>query len=157
MKKFFFDCGTRDATASLGFLALRVMVGLMMLIGHGIPKIKNYQVNKSLFPVPDFLPFSLLDHRMSLNLCIAAEVGAALMVILGFATRPAAFILAFTMVVAAFSYLGAAPWFQSSPTLVETKELAVLYVIPMIAIILAGAGGYSLDAALCKDSKRRRW
>ena len=26
MKKFLFDCGSRDATPSLGFLALRVMV-----------------------------------------------------------------------------------------------------------------------------------
>ena len=43
MKKFFFDCGTRDATASLGILALRVMVGLMMLIGHGIPKIREFR------------------------------------------------------------------------------------------------------------------
>ncbi len=155
MKKFFFDCGTRDATASLGLLALRVMVGLMMLIGHGIPKIQNYGELKKFFYVPDFLPLSWAPA--SLITCIVAEVVASTFVIIGFATRPAAFVLGYCMVVAAFGKLGATPWFVKSATLIETKELSIMYLIPMVAIILAGAGGYSLDAPLCKESKRRRW
>ena len=155
MKKFFFDCGTRDATASLGLLALRVMVGLMMLIGHGIPKIQNYGSLKKFFYVPDFLPLSWAPA--CLITCIIAEVVGSAFVIIGFATRPAAFVVGYCMVVAAFSKLGATPWFVKSATLIETKELSIMYLIPMVAIILAGAGGYSLDAALCKDSKRRRW
>jgi putative oxidoreductase len=157
MKKFLFDCGTRDATASFGLLALRVMVGLMMLIGHGIPKIQNYATRKDLFYVPDLFPFNFMTPPMALVACIGAEVLAASLIIIGLATRPAAFVLGFCMVVAAFGFLGATPWFLTSPTLVETKELSVMYLITMIAIILSGAGGYSLDAALCKDSKRRRW
>jgi putative oxidoreductase len=157
MKKLIFDCGTRDATASLGLLALRVMMGLMMLIGHGIPKIVNYQTRKDLFPVPDFFPVNLMTPPISLVLCIVAEVGAAALIIIGLATRPAAFVLGLCMVVAGFGYLGAAPWFQTTPTLVETKELSVLYLIAMVSIILAGAGGYSLDAAVLRESKRRRW
>ena len=82
MKKLIFDCGTRDATASLGLLALRVMMGLMMLIGHGIPKIVNYQTRKDLFPVPDFLA-GLITPPISLILCIGAEVGAAALIIIG--------------------------------------------------------------------------
>jgi putative oxidoreductase len=155
MKKFFFDCGTRDKTASLGILSLRVMVGLMMLIGHGIPKIENFASRKEFFYVPDFLPVKMAS--MSLMACIGAEVVAATFIIIGFATRPAAFILGFCMVVAAFGALGGAPWFQKSATLVETKELSIMYLIPMISIILAGAGGYSLDALYYKESKRRRW
>ena len=155
MKKTFFDCGTRDATASLGLLALRVMVGLMMLVGHGIPKLQNYAARKDFFYVPDFLPRSWAPA--CLIACIVAEVLAAALVIVGLATRPAAFILGFCMVVAAFGALGATPWFQTSPTLIETKELSIMYLIPMVAIILAGAGAYSLDANLCKDRKRRRW
>lgn len=155
MKKFFFDCGTRDATASLGFLSLRVMVGLMMLIGHGIPKILTYSARKDFFYVPEFLPMSWAP--MSLMACIAAEVVAASFIIIGFATRPAAFVLGFCMVVAAFGALGATPWFLKSATLVETKELSLMYLIPMISIILAGAGAYSLDALIYKESKRRRW
>jgi putative oxidoreductase len=154
MKKFFFDCGTRDATASLGLVSLRVMVGLMMLIGHGIPKIENFATRKEFFYVPDFLPDRFA--AASLLACIGAEVVAATLVIIGFATRPAAFILGFCMVVAAFGALGAAPWFQSTPTLVDTKELSIMYLIPMISIILAGAGAYSLDALYYWDTKRRR-
>lgn len=157
MKKFLFDCGTRDSTASLGILALRAMAGLMILIGHGIPKIRNFGMFKDTFPVPDIFPLSYLSHPMSLMACIGAEAVAAALIIIGLATRPAAFVIGFTMVVAAFDYLAATPWFQSTPTLVETKETAVLYLIPMIAIILTGAGSYSLDATILKDVKRRRW
>jgi putative oxidoreductase len=157
MKKFFFDCGTRDATASLGLLALRMMVGLMMLIGHGIPKIKDYSARKNFFYVPDFFPFSLMSSQVSMSACIAAEVVASALIIIGLATRPAAFLLGITMVVAAFGFLGSAPWFVKPPTVTDAKELSLMYLIPMISIILAGAGSYSLDSLLYKDSKRRRW
>jgi putative oxidoreductase len=157
MKKLFFDCGTRDATASLGILSLRVLVGLMMFIGHGLPKIQNFATRKEFFYVPDFFPFKFITPPVSLMLCIGAEVGAAVLLIIGLATRPAAFALGFAMVVAAFGALGNAPWFLTSPTLVETKELSVMYLIPMVAIILSGAGSYSLDSILHKEDKRRRW
>lgn len=157
MKKFFFDCGTRDATASIGFLALRVMVGLMMLIGHGIPKIQDYAVRKELFYVPDFFPFSLMSSPVSYTACILAEVLASTMILIGFATRPAAFVLGLNMVVAAFGFLGSAPWFVKPPTVTDAKELSLMYLIPLITIILAGAGNFSLDSLLYKESKRRRW
>jgi putative oxidoreductase len=157
MKKLLFDCGTRDAVASIGILALRVMIGLMMLIGHGIPKIKQFEARKDFFFVPDFFPLKLMSPTVSLMACIGAEVVGSALLIIGLATRPAAFLMAFSLVIAAFSFLGGAPWFFTPPTLVESKELALLYLIPMVAIILTGAGGYSLDAAICKEGKRRRW
>ena len=156
MKKFIFDCGTRDATASLGLFALRAMVGLMMLIGHGIPKIQNFQVIlKKGFYQPDFFPLNLMSKQIILGMTVSAEVVASLLLILGLATRPAAFIFGFAMVVAAFGAHGTAPWFSGGPG--PSKELALMYLIPVIAVLLAGAGGYSLDAAIYKDSKRRRW
>ena len=157
MKKFFFDCGTRDLTASIGILALRVMVGLMMLVGHGIPKIKDYNIRKDFFYVPDFFPFKILTPPASLTLCIFAEVAASILIIIGLATRPAAFILGLAMVVAAFGYLGTAPWFVKPPTITDAKELTLMYLIPMIALILSGSGLFSLDSLIYKESKRRRW
>ncbi|MEI8038676.1 MAG: DoxX family protein [Verrucomicrobiota bacterium] len=157
MKKFLFDCGTRDATASQGVFVLRVMIGLMMIFGHGIPKIAGYAAHKDLFYVPDFFPLRYLSPQLSLLACIGAEVGASIFIILGLATRPAAFVLGFSLVVAVFGFYAAAPWFVSLPTLVESKELGLLYLIPMIALILTGAGAYSLDAGLYRESKRRRW
>ena len=156
MKKFFFDCGTRDATASFGILALRVMIGLMMLVGHGIPKLQNFATLKNGFYVPDFFPLKYLSPPVSLMACISAELGASLLIILGLATRPAAFLLGFSMVVAAFGVLGAAPWFMG-PSAPLAKEPALLYLIPMIVIILSGAGAFSLDAGIYKEGKRRRW
>jgi putative oxidoreductase len=156
MKKFFFDCGTRDATASLGILALRVMIGLMMLVGHGIPKLQSFATLKPGFHVPDFFPLKYLSPPVSLMACISAELGASLLIMLGLATRPAAFLLGFSMVVAAFDVLGAAPWFMG-PSAPLAKEPALLYLIPMVVIILSGAGAFSLDAGIFKEGKRRRW
>jgi putative oxidoreductase len=157
MKKFFFACGTRDTTASLGIFALRVLIGLMMLIGHGLPKLQGYATRKDLFYVPDIFPLKFMSPQVSLMASIGAELGAAALIILGFATRPAAFVLGFAMVVAAFGFHGTSRWFVSPPTIFDAKELALLYLIPMIAIILAGGGAFSLDAAIYKEGKRRRW
>jgi len=156
MKKFLFDCGTRDTTASLGMLALRVMVGLMMLIGHGLPKLQNFASIKQWY-VPDFFPLKYMTPSISLIATIMAEFGASALIILGLATRPAAFLLGFAMVVAAFGVHGADPWFVSPPKVLIAKELALLYLVPMIAIILAGGGAFSMDAAIYKEGKRRRW
>lgn len=157
IKKLLFDCGTRDAVASPALLALRVLTGMMMLAGHGIAKIQDFAARKDLFYVPDFFPLHYLTPQLSLMAAIFAEVGCALLVILGLATRPAAFVLGFTMVVAAFGFHAGAPWFVSPPTIVEAKELALLYLIPLIALILAGGGAWSLDALIHKEGRRRRW
>lgn len=154
MKKFLFDCGTRDATASLGLLFLRVCTGLMMLLGHGLGKIQTFAEKKDVFPVPDFFPLKYLSNPVSLMATIGAEVGCSILIILGVATRPAAFIFAFTMVVAAFHIHGGHPWFSGSG---PSKEMAVMYLIPAITILLVGAGQYSADAVILKEGRRRRW
>lgn len=148
MKKFLFDCGTRDLTASFGILVLRVSVGLMMMLGHGIPKLQNYEKLRDTFQVPSSLD-GFLSKPIALVFTIGAEVGAASLLIIGLATRPAAFIFAFTMVIAAFDVHSADPFAK--------KELALMYLIPAIVILLTGAGSWSADAALYKEGKRRRW
>lgn len=157
MKRFFFDCGTRDTIASIGIFALRMMIGLMMLIGHGLPKMRNFDaILEKGFPVPDFFPLKFMSPAVSLVATIGAEIGAAVLIILGLATRPAAFVLGFTMVVAAFSVMAEAPWFIG-PGVSAAKEPAILFLIPMIALILTGAGTWSMDSAIFKGEKRRRW
>lgn len=157
MKKFFFDCGTRDITASIGIFALRLLIGLMMFIGHGLPKIQEYADRKDLFYVPDFFPLKYMPPPLSLIATIGAEAGASILIILGLATRPAAFLFAFSMIVAVFGFHDGAPTFFVPPTIVEAKELGLLYLIPMITIILTGAGRISVDSVIYKDTKRRRW
>jgi putative oxidoreductase len=147
MKKFFFDCGTRDLTASVGILVLRVATGLLMMLAHGIPKLQNYEALRTKFKAPSSLD-GFLNGPIALILTIGAEVGAAGLLILGLATRPAAFILSFTMVIAAFDVHAGDPF--------KIKELALMYLLCGVVVLLTGAGNFSLDATLCKE-KRRRW
>ena len=155
MKQFLFGCGTRDATASVGIFVLRLTFGLLMLLGHGLPKLKNFQaiVEKG-FYTPDFFPFNWMSTSVSLGAAVATEVGASILIILGLSTRWAAFGLGFTMVVAAFAVLGQAPWFLG-PGVSSAKEPALLYLVAMMALILSGPGRYSLDAIIDKPRKGR--
>ncbi len=154
IKRFLFDCGTRDVEAALGLLVLRVACGLMMMLGHGIPKIHNFAALKANWHVPGFFPFNYMPHQMSLVATICGEVLASLLLVLGLMTRPAAFLLAFTMVVAAFEVNAGSAWFTMPP---NGKELAILYLVPALVLLLTGAGGWSLDAAIHREPKRRRW
>lgn len=156
MKRFFFDCGTRDPLASSGLLILRISFSLMMLIGHGIPKIQQFSELKNKFYAPDFFPLHWMNSTVSLSATIAAEVFAPILMFFGIATRPSAFLLAFTMVVGAFSVHQPDPWFLR-PGVVQAKELAMLYLIPMLVLIISGAGAWSADAAIYEEKRRRRW
>lgn len=153
MKKFFFDCGTNDPVASSGLLVMRVGFGLMMLIGHGIGKIEDYQKLSEIWTVPDLWPLSYMSKPVSLMATIGAEVGAAALLVLGLMTRPAAFVLGFAMCVAAFQVHAIHPFFSKGG---PSKEMAVLYLIPCFALILSGAGQWSLDALFTHDKRRRR-
>ena len=155
MKKFFFDCGTRDATASLGVLFLRVCTGLLMFFGHGLAKLQTFADKKDKFPVPDFFPLKYMSSPVSLTATVGAEVVCSLLIVFGLFTRPAAFVFAFTMTVAAFGIHGGSPWFSSDG---PSKEMALLYLVPAVAIVLSGAGKYSVDASILKEGRRRnRW
>ena len=155
MKRFFFDCGTRDPLASTGLLVLRTSISLMMAIGHGIPKIQSFNDIKTSFPVPD-IARTWMDPAVSLSAAIVAEVLCPLLLLLGLLSRPAAFLLAFTMVVAVFDVHHASPWFLR-PGVVHAKELGLMYLIPMLVLIISGPGAWSLDSLLHQEKRRRHW
>ena len=116
LKRFLFDCGTRETEASIGLALLRVASGLMMLLGHGLPKLHNFAKLKGEWHVPDFFPFYFMSPQLSLVATLCAEVLAAGLLVLGLMTRPAAFLLCFTMVVAAFEVNAAAALFTLPPS-----------------------------------------
>ncbi len=156
MKKFLFDCGTRDATASLGILVLRLLIGSMMFFGHGLDKLRQFSSLKESFQVADFLPFNHLSPQASLIACLVGELLAPILLILGLTTRLAAFLLGFTMIVAAFQIHAGHPLFLGQGV-TAAKEPALLYLVPMIALIFSGAGAFSLDAGLYQEKRSRRW
>lgn len=152
MKRFLFDCGTRDAVASAGLLVLRVGFGLMMAIGHGWAKVEAFEKLKDDWTVPAIWPLSLMSSPVSLVATIFAELGCAALIVLGLATRPAAFVLAFAMSVAAFQLLGDNPVFLPAE---GAKEPALMYLFACVVLIVSGAGKASLDASIHKEKKRR--
>lgn len=156
MKAFFFDCGTRDPLASASLFLLRTGFGAMMMIGHGIPKLRNFSGLKDQWYVPDFIPLRWMSPPVSLVSTILAELAVPVFLMLGLATRPAAFVLGFAMVVAAFDVHHGDPWFFS-PGATKVKELALLYLMPMLVLIVSGAGAWSLDAGLHQEKRRRHW
>jgi putative oxidoreductase len=154
MKRFLFDCGTRDPLASIGLLVLRAGFGLMMLFGHGLPKVQDYDAMlKQWTVVPAVWPLSYMSYPMSLMMAIGAELVASALLVLGIMTRPAAFVLGFAMCVAAFQVHGADPFFSKGGA---AKEMAVLYLLPAFILIITGAGQFSLDAVIPADRRRRR-
>ncbi|MCW1884235.1 DoxX family protein [Luteolibacter flavescens] len=154
MKKFFFDCGTRDPLASSGLLLMRIGFGWMMLYGHGIAKIQNFEKLKATWAVPGVFPLNFMSSPVSLMATICAEVGAASLLILGLMTRPAAFVLGFAMCVAAFQVLAHSPMYLPAP---GAKEPAVMYLFFCFTLIITGAGKWSVDAGFDTDKRRRRW
>ncbi|WP_035603539.1 DoxX family protein [Haloferula sp. BvORR071] len=153
MKRFFFDCGTRDALASTGILFLRVSFGLMMMIGHGIGKWQAFSQLSGNWPVPRIWPLSMMSGPVSLIATIGAEVFAAALLVLGLATRPAAFVFGFAMCVAAFQVNVNADFFSTGG---PAKEMAVLYLIPCFVLIITGGGQWSADALFNTEDRRRR-
>lgn len=152
MKLFFFDCGTRDPLASTGVLILRASIGLMMFCGHGLAKFQNFDKLKDAWAVPAIWPLSYMSPPVSLMATIGAELFAAALIVVGIATRPAAFVLGFAMCVAAFQVSGE-KWFLPAA---GAKEPAVLYLIACFAIIITGAGQWSMDAFVQTEKRRRR-
>ena len=124
----------------LGLLFLRAFFGLYMAFGHGLGKItggpeKWAQLGGTMgiFGL-DFLP------TMWGFLAAVAEFGAALLVVVGILTRPAALMLVGTMAVAATAHITGV--IEGSP------EMAFLYGAVFLSILIVGPGRYSVDERL---------
>jgi len=128
---------------SLGLLVLRLGAGGLLLYGHGWGKITNFSER-----APEFANPIGLGPETSFALVVFAEVFCAAAVMLGLGTRFAAVpILIFTLV-AFFVHHAADPF--------AGKEKALLFGVPMLALILTGGGRYSLDAVIGRLRRGRR-
>jgi putative oxidoreductase len=137
--------GTASKVGDVGLLVLRAGIGLIMAFGHGLGKLWS---DGGLGPPDRFVsgveglgfPAPLLFAWLS----VFAEFFAALLIAAGLLTRPAALMLAGNMFVAAFLGHSGDPFFGPPPS----KEPAMLFMIPALALMFIGAGRYSLDARL---------
>jgi putative oxidoreductase len=116
---------------------LRIVTGLL-IIQHGMGKILHIP---ALPAYANVQPLSLLGAAGFIEL-----IGGALL-ILGLLTRPAAFILAGEM---AFAYF-IAHFPKDFHPLVNGGTLAILYCFTCLYLSTAGAGPWSVDAAMKRD------
>ena len=125
---------TNAAIENLWLLILRLAAGGLMLT-HGIPKLQ--QLLSGNFSFPDPLG---VGEATSLILTVFAEVICSVLVIFGAATRLATIPLIATMSVAAFIVHRSDPFQQ--------KEMALLYLVLYITILVFGGGKFSVEKYL---------
>src|SRR5262245_46826110 len=119
--------------ASFGLLVLRVVSGVMLLYAHGWGKLAHFSDRAGRFSDPLHV-----GHDRSLALAIFAEVACSVLVAIGFATRFAAAVLVILFGVIQFVVLSGRPF--------DDRELAALYGVIYLAILLTGPGAYAVDA-----------
>lgn len=139
----------RDETLrSIGLLILRLGAG-GYLMTHGWGKLQMVLAGKFAFADPIGL-----GEPASLVLVTMAEFLGSLLVILGLGTRLAALPVVFAMGVAAFVVHGADPWTLGAGP--RSKEPALLFLIPFLALAFTGPGRFSLDALIGPRWRARR-
>lgn len=128
---------SQETLNSVGLLIMRIWIGGAMLLAHGWPKVATFSDRLQTFPDP-----LGIGSPTSLVAAILAEVGCALLIVIGLGTRLAAVPLLFTMLMAAFVIHGDDPW--------SKKEFALLYAVPYLMLIFTGPGRFSLERILFK-------
>ena len=127
--------GEEPRHMSIALLILRVSVGLMMAFGHGWGKLSGFGERAAKFADPYGL-----GSEVSLTLAVFAEFFCSLALALGLFTRAATVPMIITMLTAALIIHADDPWGR--------KEMAVLYLVPLVTILILGPGRYSLDRVL---------
>jgi len=143
----------RDAFgASVGLLILRVGLGGFMA-SHGWGKVQMVLDGR----LGEFADPIGLGSGVSLVFAAGAEFVCAILVMAGLLTRFAAAAVAFTMGVAAFVVHSADPWsmgegarrfLEKEAESWSSKEPALLFLVPFLALVFTGPGRFSLDAHL---------
>ncbi|HEX8333607.1 MAG TPA: DoxX family protein [Segetibacter sp.] len=127
------------ANINTALLLLRVAVAAFMLT-HGLPKLMNMMSGNSQFGDP-----LGLGKDVSLGLTVFAEFVCSILLLLGLATRLALIPLIITMLVAAFVAHADDPFGK--------KEMALLYLVVFITLLITGPGKYSIDNALARNRR----
>ncbi|MFM1799416.1 MAG: hypothetical protein RLZZ117_1694 [Cyanobacteriota bacterium] len=126
--------------ASVGLLALRLSVGVMML-HHGQEKLADPQQFASTYVASLHLPFPLVFAYAA----GFSELIGSWLVILGLLTPLGALALTGTMAVAAYQHILTAGFN------IYVLELVVLYLGGSLALLLVGPGRFSFDAGMVAE------
>ena len=124
-------------------LAVLRIVTALLFIEHGTQKILGFPPSD--MPMPSLLSLSGIGGIM--------ELVGGLLVLIGFFTRPMAFLLAGEMAVA--YWLFHAP--QSLFPILSGGDAAILYCFVFLFLVFAGPGAWSLDKDRGESTPGQRW
>ena len=139
-----------------GLFIYRLILGTMMIKGHGLIKLTRLLEGNMEFPDPIGIGAST-----SLVLTICAEVLGSILVMAGFHCRFAAFSVTATLCVAGLLVHAQDPFFpefvsklsEAYPYLLTpSKEYALLYALSFGILIFVGPGKFSIDKASSKST-----
>lgn len=130
-------CKTFKGSSDLSLLVLRVAVGAVFL-AHGIQKFQGGVDGVAGFFDKIGIPFASM---MAWVVTIVETVGGG-MLILGLSTQLSAALLAFIMIVAVVMV-------KASKGFISGYELDVALFASSVALMLQGAGKYSIDSKIC--------
>jgi putative oxidoreductase len=131
-KNILFKSDYKSNSISTALLILRIGISILMLT-HGIGKL-NMLFGESEIQFAD--PIGI-GEKASLIMAVFAEFFCSILLILGLLTRISAIPLFTTMAVAVF--------IVHAPDPLQQKEMALLYGIAYLTLIISGAGKFSLD------------
>lgn len=126
----------RQAGADAALLVLRVVLGVLILL-HGLSKLP---------PPPAFVASELVKHGLPSMLAYGVYIGeivAPVLIIVGVWTRLAALVMAINMVVAIL-LVHVPQLLQLDKEGGYSLELQAMYLFVAIALVLTGAGRYSV-------------
>jgi putative oxidoreductase len=125
----------RSATADFGLLVYRLAAGLAIALLHGLGKVPPSEGFVGMLggmglPAPGIMAW----------LAMFAEFGGGLLLAAGLLTRPIAFVLVGHFLVVVLMGHAGQP--------VSDRELPLLFLATAVLFLFAGAGRFSLDAAI---------
>jgi putative oxidoreductase len=135
------DIFLKTTLSKLNFFLLRFSTGAMMCYYHGWSKITS---NTSRWEklgnvMTDFIGLDFLSIPLGFMASFSESI-ASLLIMVGLFTRPSAFLLASTMLVAFAKNI--------STKGIDGSELSLIYLLLSIIILMNGAGRFSLDRLL---------
>jgi putative oxidoreductase len=126
-----------DKFRDFGLLLLRVLFGLYLAFGHGLGKITGGPEQwAGLGGTMEIFGLGFAPTFWGFMAAIA-EFVCALLVAVGFLTRPAALLVVINMSVAATAHI--------TGVIDGGPEMALLYGIAFLSLVFVGPGKYSVD------------
>lgn len=127
-----------------GLLVLRVGMGASLALAHGVGKVPPPSVfvegvGALGFPFPEWFAWA----------AGLSEFVGGLLIVVGLLTRPAALLVTITMAVAVLVRHGGQAFAE--------RELAVLYGVAAVALLLAGGGRFALDSVIRRRDRASRY